>query len=158
MTPNVKDKLKSLAEAKMVFHRKLCLIQIFFSSIWATTIFHFLWALPFPVKIYPIEIFTRATPGSSLVFYKISIFHEVLLMVVAKGDVKSRDQYQRAAYLWTSSLWVLILKEELSTFEHFPLISEWKEKSCVSPNSANKLTLKSDLTLVFQYVSGSDWY
>ena len=24
--------------------------------------------LPFPVKIYPFEIFTRATPGSSLVF------------------------------------------------------------------------------------------
>ena len=27
--------------------------------------------LPFPVKIYPFEIFTRATPGSSLVSYKI---------------------------------------------------------------------------------------
>ena len=29
------------------------------------------WVLPFPVKIYPFEIFTRATPGSSLVYYLI---------------------------------------------------------------------------------------
>ena len=41
-----------------------------FSSTWATSILHFKWVLPFPVKIYPFEIFTRATPGSSLVFYK----------------------------------------------------------------------------------------
>ena len=31
--------------------------------------------LPFPVKIYPFEIFTRATPGSSLVSYKIFRFY-----------------------------------------------------------------------------------
>lgn len=41
-----------------------------FSSTWATSIFHFKWVLPFPVKIYPFEIFTRATPGSSLVSHK----------------------------------------------------------------------------------------
>ena len=34
----------------MLFHRKLCLIQIFFSSTWATSIFHFKWVLPFPIK------------------------------------------------------------------------------------------------------------
>ena len=33
----------------------------------ATSIFHFKLVLPFPVKIYPFEIFTWATPGSSLV-------------------------------------------------------------------------------------------
>ena len=39
-----------------------------FSSTWATTsIFHFKWVLPFPIKIHPIKIFTRATPGISLV-------------------------------------------------------------------------------------------
>ena len=31
-------------------------------------------ALPFPIKICPVEIFTRATPGSSLVFYKQIIY------------------------------------------------------------------------------------
>ena len=30
--------------------------------------------LPFPIKICPVEIFTRATPGSSLVFYKQIIY------------------------------------------------------------------------------------
>ena len=40
-----------------------------FLSTWATSIFHFKWVLPSPVKIYPFEIFTRATPGSSLVFF-----------------------------------------------------------------------------------------
>ena len=69
-----KEKVKSLADAKMLFHRKLCLIQIFFSSTWATSIFHFKWVLPFPVKIYPFEIFTRATPGSSLVNLYMSLW------------------------------------------------------------------------------------
>ena len=43
---------------------------------WATSIFnsifHFKWVLPFPVKIYPFKIFTRATPGSSLVADKLT--------------------------------------------------------------------------------------
>ena len=48
----------------MPFHRTLCLFQIFFSSTWAiTSIFHFKWVLPIPIKIHPIKIFTRATPG-----------------------------------------------------------------------------------------------
>ena len=51
----------------MLFHWKFCLIQIFFSLTCATSIFYFKWLLPFPVEIYPFEIFTRATPGSSLV-------------------------------------------------------------------------------------------
>ena len=50
----------------MLFHRKLSHSNIF-SSTWATSIFHFKWVLPFPVKIHLFKIFTRATPGSSLV-------------------------------------------------------------------------------------------
>ena len=51
----------------MLFHRKLCLIEIFFFFNMSTSIFHFKWVLPFPVKIHLFKIFTRATPGSSLV-------------------------------------------------------------------------------------------
>ena len=60
----------------MLFHRKLCLIQIFLPSTWATTsIFHFKWVLPFPIKIHSIKIFTRATPGISLVVHKSARYH-----------------------------------------------------------------------------------
>ena len=37
---------------KMLFHRKLSLIQFFFSPTWATSIFDFIWVLPFPVEMY----------------------------------------------------------------------------------------------------------
>ena len=51
----------------MLFHRNCASFKYFFSSPWATSIFHFKLVLPFPIKIYPLEIFTRATRGSSLV-------------------------------------------------------------------------------------------
>ena len=78
-------KLKSLADAKMLFHRKLCLIQIFFSSTWATSIFHFKSVLPFPVKICPFEICTRARAGSSL-FNTKSMKNWVLVSLPVSGS------------------------------------------------------------------------
>ena len=44
-----------------------CVSFKYLSSTSATTsIFHFKRVLPFPIKIHPIKIFTRATPGISL--------------------------------------------------------------------------------------------
>ena len=40
--------------------------------------------LPFPIKICPVEIFTRATPGSSLVYYKTLFF--LLIWHFGKGQ------------------------------------------------------------------------
>ena len=59
----------------MLFHRKLCLFQTFFSSTWATSIFHFKWVLPFPVKIHLFKIFTKATSGSSYMCSYIFLFY-----------------------------------------------------------------------------------
>ena len=47
--------------------------------------YHFQWVLPFfPVKIYPFEIFTRATPGSSLV---INIQKALAWWMISGGNI-----------------------------------------------------------------------
>ena len=97
----------------MLFHRKLGLIQIFFSSTWATSIFHFKWVLPFPRKIYPFEIFTRATPGSSLVqqwFLK-------NCLKTKEFSQNSRTKLQEKHFLENS----LLVAEKCSNPQMFPL-------------------------------------
>ena len=65
--------------------------------------------LPFPVKIYPFEIFTRATPGSSLVviyfsgFLMFKIFVFTTLMDVTFGcgaKVSASDGFRDFMRLW----------------------------------------------------------
>ena len=51
---------------KCYFTENCVSFKYFFFNM-STSIFHFKWVLPFPVKIHPFKIFTRATPGSSLV-------------------------------------------------------------------------------------------
>ena len=58
---------------KCCFTENWASFKYVFSSSKPTSIFLFKWVLPFPLKIYLFEIFTRATPGSSLVYNILSI-------------------------------------------------------------------------------------
>ena len=101
----------------MLFHRKLCLIQIFFSSTWATSIFHSKWVLPFPVKIYPFEIFTRAKPGISLVIYIVRCL-QIEFMA------------QHILNYWTGRR--TILRTPSETWNECPLKEiGWRKKYCI---------------------------
>ena len=66
--------------------------------------------LPFPVKIYPIEIFTRATPGSSLVHYSavLSKWEIFIKMRVAESlpsfDIEQSFINQKVLFLYKNNL------------------------------------------------------
>ena len=73
----------------MLFHRKLCLIQIFFLQHELLQYFILNECCLNPVKIYPFEIFTRATPGSSLVYTMYTMLPYVADIVAIPGRQSS---------------------------------------------------------------------
>ena len=124
-----------------------------FSSTWAASIFHLKWVLPFPVKIYPFEIFTRATPVGSLVQKHLYLslsrtlqqITDVSWLFWSKLDIAtSRIPVQNLSFAWKWNScsfvvpvlvrysWVLHVEDQWNRNNHESRDRDRREVQCVS--------------------------